>query len=239
MDRELRESRPVTPRLIVGASIAVLGVVLTLDRLGVVNANQVLRMWPAVLILVGLEHYLHPRDARSSTRGIVWMALGGWLLLYSMGAVTVHLWDLFWPAVLILVGTNLVMQTLRSAQAGEDQSQRVSIFAVLGGAKRSNAGPFHGGEITALMGGAQVDLRQAVIERGAQAAVDIFGVMGGIEIIVPPDWTISTPLMSILGGIEDKRLPPLPGAPTGTSTAPAPRLVLRGLVMLGNVTLRG
>jgi len=240
MDRELHDRRPVPPRLIVGASIAVLGVVLTLDRLGLVNANQVLRMWPAVLILVGLEHYLHPRDGRSSTRGIVWMALGGWLLLYSMGAVTVHIWDLFWPAVLILVGTNLVMQTLRSsAPSGEDQSQRLSIFAVLGGAKRINAGPFHGGEITALMGGAQVDLRQATIERGAEAAVDIFGVMGGIEIIVPPDWTISTPVMSILGAIEDKRLAPLPGAPTATSGAPAPRLVLRGLVMLGNVTLRG
>ena len=240
MDREHHDVRPVTPRLIIGASIAVLGVVLTLDRLGLVNANQVLRMWPAVLIIIGLELYLHPRDDRSATRGIVWMALGGWLLLYSIGAVTVHIWDLFWPAVLILIGTNLVMQTVRSAtRSAEDQGQRVSMFAVLGGVKRSNAGPFHGGEITALMGGAQLDLRQAVIAPGAEAAIDIFGLMGGIEIIVPPDWTISTPLLPVLGGIEDKRLAPLPGIAQAGAAATPPRLVLRGFVMMGGVTLRG
>ena len=60
------------------------------------------------------------------------------------------------------------------------------------------------------MGGAQLDLRQATIPPGEEAVLDIFVVMGGCEIFVPSSWTVVTPLVPVMGGIDDKRLPPLP-----------------------------
>ena len=109
----------------------------------------------------------------------------------------------------------------------------------MGGLKRiSTAQRFRGGEITAVMGGAQLDLRQATIPPGEEAALDIFAVMGGCEIIVPPSWTVVTPIVPVMGGIDDKRLPPLPGGAESIGGRPAPRLVLRGLLLMGGIEIK-
>jgi hypothetical protein len=61
--------------------------------------------------------------------------------------------------------------------------------------------------------------------------------MGGCEIFVPTAWTVTTPVVPVMGGIDDKRLAPLPGA-DGISARPAPRLVLRGLIMMGGIEIK-
>jgi hypothetical protein len=61
--------------------------------------------------------------------------------------------------------------------------------------------------------------------------------MGGCEIAVPPSWTVVTPLVPVMGGIDDKRLAPLPGAESITGK-PAPRLVLRGLILMGGIEIK-
>ena len=88
------------------------------------------------------------------------------------------------------------------------------------------------------MGGAQLDLRQATIPPGEEAALDFFLVMGGCEIFVPTSWTVSTPLVPVMGGIDDKRLPPLPGGDETFGGRPAPRLVLRGLIVMGGIEIK-
>ena len=83
---------------------------------------------------------------------------------------------------------------------------------MLSGVKRTSLSTrFRGGEVTAFMGGGQIDLRQATIPPGEEAVLEIFIVMGGCEIFVPPSWTVATPIVPIMGGVDDKRLPPLPG----------------------------
>jgi hypothetical protein len=132
------------------------------------------------------------------------------------------------------------MQALgrRSRDAGgDDVDDTLNIFAVLGGAKRASYSTrFRGGEVTAFMGGYQIDLRQATIPPGEEAVLDIFTAMGGGEIIVPPSWTVATPIVPVMGGIDDKRITPLPG--TIDAGKPAPRLVIRGLLMMGGIEIK-
>ncbi len=232
----------VTPRLIVGLAIALFGVVLVLDRLNLAIASQVLRLWPAVIVAVGALVFMQSRRVGGGVNGIIIMAVGGWLLLNSLGIVRVRFWEMFWPIILIVIGTTLVMQTLRR---GDDSSPTASddtltVFAVLSGVKRtSGATRFRGGEITIFMGGGHIDLRQATIPAGQEAVIDIFAVMGGCEIAVPPSWTIATPLVPVMGGVEDKRLPALPGDMANASGGLAPpRLVLRGFVMMGGIQIK-
>ena len=106
-------------------------------------------------------------------------------------------------------------------------------------AKRMSASTrFRGGEVTAFMGGYQIDLRQAVIPPGEEAALDIFTAMGGGEIFVPPSWTVATPIVVVMGGIDDKRIPPLPGTVDSIGGKPAPRLVLRGVLAMGGIEIK-
>jgi predicted membrane protein len=232
----------MTPRLIVGLAIALFGLVLVLDRLNLVVADQVLQWWPVVIVAVGAMIFTQSRRVGGGINGIIVMLIGGWLLLNTLGILRVRFWEMFWPLVLIGIGTALVMQAMRRRTreaSGADADNTLNVFAVMGGVKRiSTAHRFRGGEITALMGGAQIDLRQATIPPGEEAALDIFTVMGGCEIFVPSSWTLVTPLVPVMGGIDDKRLPPLPGGAESIGGTPAPRLVLRGLVMMGGIEIK-
>ena len=49
---------------------------------------------------------------------------------------------------------------------------------------------------------------------------------------------IVTPLVPVMGGIDDKRLAPLPGSAENIGGRPAPRLVLRGLVLMGGIEIK-
>ena len=237
-----RSGGVLTPRLLVGLAIALFGVVLVLDRLNLAVAGQVLQFWPAVIIAVGALLFVQSRHVGGGANGVIVMIIGAWLLLNSLGIVQVRFWELFWPIVLIGIGTMLVMQTLRKRSrdaSGIDTDDTINIFAVLSGAKRMSASTrFRGGEVTAFMGGYQIDLRQAIIPPGEEAALDIFTAMGGGEIIVPPSWTVTTPIVAVMGGIDDKRIPPLGGVVDSIGGKPAPRLVLRGLLTMGGIEIK-
>jgi predicted membrane protein len=241
-NNEIEPRSVITPRLIVGVAIALFGVVLVLDRLNLVIADEALRWWPAVIVAIGALIFSQSRRIGGGINGIIVMIIGSWLLLNSLGILRVRLWEIFWPLVLIGIGCVLVLQATRRRTreaSGADADATLAIFAVLSGVKRtSTAARFRGGEVTAFMGGAHIDLRQATIPPGEEAVLDIFAVMGGCEIAVPASWTVVTPLVPVMGGIEDKRLAPLPGGAESIGSRPAPRLVLRGLVLMGGIEIK-
>jgi predicted membrane protein len=195
-----------------------------------------------VIIAIGALLFVQSRRVGGGANGVILMIIGAWLLLNSLGIVEVRFWELFWPIVLIGIGSALVMQTLRRRardESGEGSDDTVNGFAVLGGFKRtSTSSRFRGGEVTVFMGGAHIDLRQATIPPGEEATLDIFAVMGGCEIVVPPSWTVATPIVPVMGGIDDKRLAPLPGTPESIGSRPAPRLVLRGMLLMGGIEIK-
>lgn len=252
MDTDNR--RTITPRTVVGISIALIGVALTLDRLGISEAARILRYWPVAIMLFGALMFVQARDGRDQFRGIVFAGIGTWLLLNTLGLMSVRIWELFWPVVLILIGIGLTLQGGRRggrrsgfrapfgppADAVADQGEIVSMFAVMSNVKRASSAPrFRGGDVVAFMGGGQLDLRLATIPPGEEAVLDILTVMGGVDLWVPSHWEVSTPLLPFMGGVDDKRLPPLPSdvnaPPQGTA---AGRLVLRGFVMMGGVNIK-
>ena len=114
-------------------------------------------------------------------------------------------------------------------QGGGTMEQSLSEFAIWSGLQRRVASPaFRRAELTAIMGGIELDLRQAGTENG-EAVIDVFVMWGGIEITVPPDWAVSNQVTPILGGAEDKS--------TGTQQA-RHRLVVKGVVIMGGVDIK-
>mgnify|MGYP001390941656 CR=1 FL=1 len=222
----------ITPRLVVGICITALGALMLLDRSGVLDSAVVLRFWPAAIIAVGAVIVAQAADGPGRTSGVVLLFVGSWLLFSTLGVVRLRFWDFFWPIALILIGTNLVMQTMRRGKERSlgDTSGTVSLFAVMGGAtRRWDGSPFRGAEMTSLMGGCELDLRQAVLLPGEQATIDVFTVMGGHEIKVPESWAVVTKAVPIMGGVEDRTRPP---------QGEAPRLVIRGFIMMGGVEIK-
>jgi predicted membrane protein len=224
-----REHSPVTPRVVVGLIVIALGVIFTLDNLGVVRADDVLYYWPVALVLVGLAKVI----SRCGTGfGAVLMAVGGWLLLERLDVIPWDLWDL-WPVLLILLGVSMVLHTVRPRarvdRSGESGSH-LNASAILGSAEpRVTSADFRGGDVTAVMGGCKVDLRAAKIPSG-QAVIDVFAFWGGIDLLLPDDWNVEVRGLPLLGGFGDKT--------RGGAGPAAPVLVVKGLVIMGGVEIK-
>jgi predicted membrane protein len=221
----------VTPQLFVGLIVILVGVLMTLDNLQVIEAERYFRFWPAGLIALGLIKVWNSRDGfGGSFGGFMFIVIGTWLLLEQTALVRLSFWDM-WPALLVLFGLFLVWQGLsgpRRRPAGDSNAQ-LSATAVLGGMARGNNSPaFRGGDLTAVLGGCELDLRHAGID--GEAVLDVFALWGGIEIRVPEDWTVVSRITPILGGVDDKTRPP--------QAASRHRLVLRGFVVMAGVEIK-
>ena len=173
----------------------------------------------------------NPSGASGRGAGLAFAFLGTLLLLDSLRILRFDWWEL-WPLVLIVLGGVMVWGAVTRGQTTRahslDSKSEVHAVAVLGSSVRgSNSQDFRGGEATAVFGSCEIDLRQASI--GTHEAVfDTMAVWAGIEIKVPPDWTVIVQAAPVLGehrGQDD--------AAGGFEQAPP---VLRGLAFMGSVS---
>ncbi len=221
-DRDFR----LTPRLVLGLSIMLAGLVLALDGLGLIDATMVWRFWPLTIIAVGVVKSTAPYN-RSA--GVVWIVAGLALLLVTLGYMPV---SRLWAVLLFFVGANMAWRALRPARRreGADPTAYVDMMAVLGGSKtESYASDFHGGQALAVLGGCELDLRHASIPEGGEAVLDTFAFWGGVAVRVPEEWEVVNRGSAFLGGFEIKSRP-LPGATR--------RLIVTGTAIMGGVEVK-
>jgi predicted membrane protein len=230
------KGQAVTPQLVFGGLVMLLGIALLLDRMGIVDAGFVFRLWPLALVAFGAMHFTRG-ERQHRFWGVFWVFTGCWLLLRSLGIVYIGFWELLVPILLTAFGASMVMRTLmESGHVRPERGRALQLFAVLGGRKqRVDGQPFEGAYLTAFMGGCELDLRRATMQPGEQQSIEVFAMMGGHEIRVPPEWNVSLEVTPILGGVEDKRLPAVTPPPLDGSR---PRLVVRGTVIMGGVELK-
>lgn len=222
----------ITPKLIFGLGILTLGLLWTLDNLDVLESERITEWWPVVLILIGIVKMLDDRDGRLP--GVILTAVGVVILLGNLNLVRWNIFD-FIPLVIAIVGGKLVWDALarrrdRPIASGADPSATVSAFAMMAGIKRKIiSSAFRGGDANAIMGGVELDLRDARIADGEEAVLDTFAFWGGIEITVPHDWRIIGQVTPIMGGFEDN---------TVNRGGHGPVLVIRGAAVMGAVEVK-
>ena len=225
--------RGPTAQVVFGLIIVVVGVLFTLDNLEVLDAREYLRYWPAGLVAVGLTKIYHARSAGHGwVSGLIFIGVGTWMLLSGVLYFTVNLRQAL-PLALVALGGYMVWRGFggHRREAPNDGQSSFSALAIMGGvSRRSNSQTFRGADLTAVMGGCEIDLRQASIAPGSEAVVDVFAFWGGIDIKVPDDWTVVMRAMPLMGGVEDKTR-----APQG---AAGKRLILRGIVVMGGVSIK-
>ena len=229
---DTRRTRPrITPQVLIGLLVITLGVLFTLDNLHVIDAGDYLQYWPAALVAIGLLKLWHAREGHGIFGGLFLTIVGVWLLLDRVVAFRVNLWDI-WPLFFVLLGGYLVWKGLGGGRRSSaiDSNNELSALAIMSGVVRgNNSSAFERADLTAIMGGCEIDLRQASIA-GVEAVVDVFALWGGIEIRVPEDWTIIVRVTPLMGGVEDKTRP--------VPSSAGKRLVLRGVVIMGGIVVK-
>jgi hypothetical protein len=89
--------------------------------------------------------------------------------------------------------------------------RKKTMVAVLGGVERKGAWRVpKKGRVIAVMGGADLDFREAILPPGV-TELRIVAIMGGADIVVPPDLAVECDGWAVLGGWDDKsRAPAVP-----------------------------
>ncbi len=86
----------------------------------------------------------------------------------------------------------------------EDDAEYVEINAAFGAVKKIILSKnFKGGEINCFMGGSEINLMKADIQKPIELEVN--NVFGGTKLIVPSNWDVKNEVTAVFGGIEDKR----------------------------------
>jgi hypothetical protein len=241
MTNSTRATFRLTPQIILGLAIIAFGLALTADNLGYADASRILEWWPLGIVLVGVTKLLQSGTGSARVVGGIITFVGVALLGESLDVFDIWAW---WPVALIALGLVIVYRAFSGsrdaapppqglvpggASAGLAGESRLSELAIWSGVQRRVSSPvFRHADLTAVMGGIELDLRQASTA-GGEAVIDVFVMWGGIEITIPPDWAVSNQVVPIMGGAEDKS--------TGTQ-ASQNRLVLRGVAIMGGVEVK-
>ncbi len=254
-----RDGGHISPRLVFGFAVMAVGLLLTLDNLGVLEARHYWRYWPVILIVGGLAKTVESMRECGRPVGMGLVVIGVVLLIANFGLLPVRQ---LWPLFLLGLGASIVWKALaRRGAEGPDVADRIkdtirssvegtvrssmegaprssaeggtspslSAFAVLVGVRRaSNAQDFKRGDAFALMGGCELDLREASM-KDDEAVFDVFALMGGVEMRVPDDWVVDNRGFALLGGFVDKTRPVRDAKK---------RLILTGLAVMGGVEVK-
>jgi hypothetical protein len=237
---------------IFGALIVAAGVVLLLDEQHIINADRVFSyFWPLVLIAAGSTMLMDCRGRGGrGVWGITLLAIGALLVLENLGFAHIR-FDTIWPLIIIGVGVLMIWQAAspRIRPDGTTRPEWPEFFnrwsrtgspdadfngvAILGGFKRRiTSKKFKGGSVLSVMGGFQIDLRQADME-GDTATIEAMSFMGGGEIKVPGEWLVSMEGISLFGAFVDET-DQQPSAVPGTQK----KLIMKGASMFGGIVVK-
>jgi predicted membrane protein len=235
MRRGQRMQNPGPRHAFMGLALLVVGVVFLLTNLGVFYPEDVRTYWPVILIPFGI--------------GLV-------LLAHNLGYIHGNIWQLLWPVWLIFMGISFLLRAIKGSggqpwNAGDflapdpgappsgpasfpaSSGNVLNEVTVFGGVRRRIVSQeFEGGEVSAIFGGVEIDLRQAATKK-EEVIIQLNAVFGGVELMVPDTWDVEVRGAGIFGGYEDKtgprREPPSGGK--------RPLLVITGEAVFGGVTV--
>ncbi len=216
-------------RAVVGTLLVGLGSVFLLDTAGVLDAGSTLRdWWPVAIVFLGAFQIASERKA-----GLLPVALviGGMIVLGAttglFGSVD---WGIVWPIVLISAGAGLLLGWGRQRMGAVDEAE-VSGMAVLSSSRvATRSAAFEKGSVTAVLGAMTLDLTKATPIPGG-ASVAATAVFGGVNVVVPPGWSVSIRGIPLFGGWDDTT--------ARTEEGPnVPRLEIQALVLFGGLEVK-
>lgn len=182
--------------------------------------------WPVLIILIGVLQII--KHSASLLTSLTIIAAGFVFLAKNLGYIPGRL---IFPIGLILAGCWFIFNRMIGYHkvVSEDRLNHFALFSGL--ETRNQTQNFSGGSITAVFGGAEMDLRDARLsERGAE--LELTAVFGGVEITVPQDWHVQVTGIPLFGEWENRT------RYVRTGDAEGPLLEIHCIALFGGVEVK-
>ncbi len=214
--------------LVFGIIVVAFGVVLLLRNMNMIDPfiAKVLISWPMAIVAFGFIHLF----GKEFPFGFLVMVAGGLLVASKFFGLPLNFEQIIWPALIILFGLMIIIGSRILFKGGFRRSnviddsfiEEVNVFS--GGEHQITSDNFKGGKFVCVFGGSKINLLQSTIAKeGAQ--IELVAAFGGLNVVVPSDWTIKTEVVSIFGGFADKRIL--------SAVSPDKQLTVKGVCIFG------
>ncbi|GMU94812.1 LiaF transmembrane domain-containing protein [Ignavibacterium album] len=216
-------------RMWLGGAFIVLGFLFLLNSLDILDfsISRIIFSWPFFFLVIGVFITLNTNKK----------LLGG--ILSGLGAIFIipHIFPdvhyngtIVFAIIFIALGLYIILnkketEKIKFDQERKDYLEDVSIFG--GGSKFITSDNFKGGNITAVFGGSEINLKGCKLAEGTNV-IDVLCVFGGTTLIVPQDWNIILNVTPIFGGFSNKLIKDPTATPDLNKT-----LIIKGLVVFG------
>ena len=192
-----------------GVILIVIGLIIGGNALGITNISIFFDGWWTLFIIIPCFIGLFKENEK--TGNIIGLLIGVALLLGCQDIINFDLiWKLVLPAVLVIIGLSIVFKDTLGGKVNEEikklnekKGKTNSCCAAFSGQEvKLDKELFTGANLTAVFGGIEYDLRNAIIE--SDVVINANAIFGGIDIFVPSNVIVKTKSTSIFGGVENK-----------------------------------
>jgi len=198
--------------------------------------RNIWELFPTAILMLGL-YWLSKSGSRERSL-VPWFVtgVGAIMLIAQFDLFGLSFGDLFvplWLAVIAFFILNprelLPKRFNTTSEQLEDGDDAVNLVAFMGGGDlHYESDSLQGGEIIAIMGGYQLDFRDADMADDSMA-INLVCFMGGVEITVPAHWeVVKEGAVCIMGGFSVKAV-----CRAEDLDLPRKKLIIRGIALMG------
>ena len=236
-----------------GIVLVLAGVAFALNALGIANIDVFFKGWWTLFIIIPCAiGLITSSDKSGNAAGLL---LGVFLLLCARGILEYSMiWKLLLPAFVVMIGLNMLFGGLFARKHRDDDDDDDdndndddndddddenddanskdgnpphTVDAIFSTHRLNYSGKvFHSANINVIFGGAQLDLRNSIIEGDCKVRTGC--IFGGITILMPENVNVRVRGSGIFGGIFDKT----------EHCENAPTIYIKSNFIFGGVTIR-
>ncbi len=193
-----------------GFAFIAIGCILGLNALEITNIDIFFDGWWTLFIIVPCFIELFRNGDK--TGNIIGILIGVALLLACQDILTFEMiWKLLLPVILVIIGLSLLFKNTIDRKISKEVQEfhttmhnSNNFYAIFSGQKTNYCNEeFNGATMTALFGGADFDLRQAIFTR--DCTINCTAIFGGIDIVVPENIKVQVRSTSFFGGVGNKK----------------------------------
>ena len=196
-------------KFILGALLIAIGLILGGNALGITNVDIFFKGWWTLFIIV--PSFIGLFNDEDKVGNLIGLLVGGILLLACRDVINFSLiWKLLVPGILVIIGISIIFKDVIGGKVTEEikrinekQGKENSHTATFSGQEVRCDEEFKGADLTAVFGGIDYDLRNAIFKE--DSVINTTSIFGGIDIFVPEDVKVKVKSLSIFGGVSDKK----------------------------------
>lgn len=214
-----------------GIFLIIIGIGIAGQAFGVWDFNLLFDGWWTLFIIIPCIISIVQNGF--NTANTVGLTVGALLLLSEQNVVRwAVIGKMIFPAILVALGITVLFKSNHKRQIpiyADAKNGIVNYTAIFGGRDiRFPKEEFNGANITAIFGGINLDLTDALITK--DVSVQVSSIFGGTEIRVPAGVAVKENCTPIFGGISNKS--------KYTAVENAPVIYVQALCMFGGVDIK-